>query len=214
MPPHAAGHMSGMLTRRATLSGLFWAPLMPLPQLVVEESTWAKRLVHAARQQIGVTRIYDPAYVRLSFPLGDVPRERGVCTDVVVRAFRDAFAFDLQSEVHIDMQSAFAAYPSNWGLTRPDTNIDHRRVPNLERYFERKGAALDTPRSLSDWTAGDLCTMRLGGNLPHIGIVSDRTGIGGEPLVIQNIGAGAREEPLLGRYDRERRFRFEPPGGA
>lgn len=203
-----------MLTRRVLLAGAFWTPYLPVPPLVAAESTWAKRVVRAARRQIGVTRYYDPAYVRLSFPLGDVPRERGVCTDVIVRAFRDAFAFDLQSEVNADMRAAFSAYPMNWGLTRPDANIDHRRVPNLERFFERKGAALDTPRSTEGWEAGDLCTMRLGGNLPHIGIVSDRTGADGLPLVIHNIGAGTREDSLLGSYEKERRFRFQPPDAS
>ncbi len=203
-----------MLTRRVFLSGAFWTPLIPVPPLVAAESTWAKRLVRAARRQVGVTLFYDPAYVRLDFPLGDVPRERGVCTDVVVRAFRDAFAFDLQSEVNADMRAAFERYPANWGLTRPDRNIDHRRVPNLERYFERKGAALDTPQSSGDWQAGDICSMRLGGNLPHIGIVSDRMGADGAPLVIHNIGAGTREDSLLGVHQKERRFRFEPPQGG
>ena len=153
----------------------------------------------------------DPAYVSLAYPNGDVPRDRGVCTDVVVRAYRDAFAFDLQSAVHEDMAAAFGAYPKTWGLTRPDRNIDHRRVPNLETYFRRHGTELDVPASLADWQAGDIYTMRLNGRLPHVGIVSDMMTPGGHHLVIHNIGAGTAEEDILGQFDDERRFRLEPP---
>jgi hypothetical protein len=202
-----------MITRRAALSGLVALPLVPsvLGERLV---LWESRLIAAARSQIGITRAYDRAYVSLAYPNGDVPRDRGVCTDVVVRAYRDAFAFDLQSAVHDDMGAAFSAYPQIWGLTRPDRNIDHRRVPNLETYLRRHGTELAVPDTLADWQAGDLYTMRLNGRLPHIGIVSNKVTPMGHNYVIHNIGAGTAEDDILGQFDDERRFRFKPPVAA
>ncbi|KCZ50715.1 hypothetical protein HY3_05195 [Hyphomonas pacifica] len=198
-----------MLTRRSTLLGCFALPLVP--SVLGEKSLpWSTRLVRAARKQIGVTRTYDPAYVRLAYPMGDVPRDRGVCTDVIIRAYRDAFDIDLQAIIHEDMKAAFTDYPANWGLSRPDRNIDHRRVPNLERYFERKGLDKPFPASPSGCDAGDLYTMRYNGRLPHIGIVSDRKTRTGEPLVIHNMGWGTSEDDIIGRFGQERRFRYEP----
>ena len=163
-------------------------------------------LIGAARRQIGVTRAYDPGYSSLAYPGGDVPRERGVCTDVVVRAYRDALELDLQRLVHEDMAANFGAYPRNWGLKRPDRNIDHRRVPNLARFWQRSGAGLALPAALSGWQPGDVFSSLVGTNLPHTGVVSDRVSSAGVPLVIHNIGRGAQEEELtaagrmIGRY--------------
>lgn len=197
-----------MLTRRSMLVSTLALPL--LPETFGETSLpFAARLAHAARQQIGVTRSYDPAYIRLDYPMGDVDRASGVCTDVVIRAYRDAFDVDLQQLVHEDMKTAFADYPTIWGLSRPDRNIDHRRVPNLERFLERRGASLPVPLALDGWKPGDLYTMRLGGRLPHIGIVSDRLTGAGHPYVIHNIGGGTQEEDILGMFDDERRFRYD-----
>ena len=197
-----------MHTRRSMLASILALPL--LPDTFGERSLpFAARLSKAARKQIGVTRSYDAAYVRLSYPMGDIDRSTGVCTDVVIRAYRDAFDVDLQKLVHEDMNAAFADYPEIWGLSRPDPNIDHRRVPNLERYFERQGASLSLPSTLDGWKPGDLYTMRLGGRLPHIGVVSDRLTSAGHPYVIHNIGGGTQEEDILGMFDEERRFRFE-----
>jgi uncharacterized protein YijF (DUF1287 family) len=168
----------------------------------------AARLIAAARRQIGVTLAYDPAYSRLAYPGGDVPRAIGVCTDVIIRAYRDAMGRDLQALVHTDMQAAFGAYPKRWGLKRPDANIDHRRVANLEVYLTRKGARLPIPRSLIDWRAGDLVSALVGGRLPHIGIVSDRRSPAGHPLLIHNIGQGTREEDALGDHRTIGRFRW------
>lgn len=151
-------------------------------------------IAQAAARQIGVTTLYDPAYVSLSYPGGDVPLERGVCADVVVRAFRAA-GIDLQAEVHEDMKRNFAAYPRNWGLRRPDRNIDHRRVPNLMKYFERQGKslALDAP-----YEPGDVVAWRLTNGLYHIGVVAeDRVPGAGRRYAIHNIGAGARKEDVL-----------------
>jgi uncharacterized protein len=199
-----------MITRRLALAGLFSLPLAPslAPDFGLP---WPQRLIRAARRQIGVTVSYDPAYVRLGFPMGDVDRATGVCSDVIIRAYRDAFVVDLQALINADMRAAFSAYPKTWGLSRPDKNIDHRRVPNIECYLERQNSAQATPAQLTDWQPGDLYTMRLGGRLPHIAVVSDRLADAGHPLVIHNIGGGTREEDLLGQHQNERRFRFAAP---
>jgi len=168
----------------------------------------AARLIAAARRQVGVTTSYDPAYTRLTYPGGDVPRERGVCTDVVIRAYRDDFEIDLQRDVHEDMSRAFAAYPQRWGLSRPDRNIDHRRVPNLETFWTRKAARLPLSSSAADWQPGDLFTSLVGGKLPHTGIVGDRVAANGNPLVIHNIGSGAREEDVLFAHRLTGHFRW------
>jgi uncharacterized protein YijF (DUF1287 family) len=175
----------------------------------------AAGLVRAARAQVGVTVVYDSAYTRIPYPNGDVPAERGVCADVVVRAFRRQ-GLDLQQLVHEDMARHFAAYPRAWGLRRPDPNIDHRRVLNLETYLRRRGFAVRGSFAATDFRAGDVVSWRLPGNLPHIGIVSDRTAAdgSGRPLVIHNVGRGAREEdalfawPQAGHY----RWRFAEAG--
>jgi hypothetical protein len=122
------------------------AAARPLPATVR-----AARLVAAARAQLGVTVRYDAGYSRIRFPGGDVPRDRGACTDVVIRAYRDAFGLDLQALVNADMRAAFAAYPQRWGLSAPDPNIDHRRVPNLATFLGRHQAALPVPSEASGW---------------------------------------------------------------
>lgn len=165
----------------------------------------AVALITAARGQVGVTLGYDATYMRLAFPGGDVDRITGVCTDVLVRAYRDAFGLDLQALVNADMRAAFSAYPKRWGLSRPDSSIDHRRVPNLQAFLARANAKLAVPSTASAWQPGDIFTALIGNHLPHIGIVSDRAA-DGRPLIIHNIGAGTREEnaimanPITGRY--------------
>lgn len=166
------------------------------------------KLVQAARQQTLSPVVYDGAYVRIGYPMGDVPQDRGVCTDVVIRAYR-GIGIDLQVLVHEDMRDNFGAYPAHWGLSRPDRNIDHRRVPNLQKYFERMGAKLPATRAGSDYQPGDLVTWMLPGNLPHIGIVSDRKATGTDrPLVIHNIGAGTTEEDMLLAFPMTGHYRF------
>jgi uncharacterized protein YijF (DUF1287 family) len=165
-----------------------------------------EKLVTAARKQVGVTLIYDPAYVSLKYPGGDVPKERGVCTDVVIRAFREGLALDLQKLVHEDMKANFAAYPKIWGLKRTDKNIDHRRVPNLQTFFKRKDMELKLTKEAASFLPGDIVTCTVPPNLPHIMIVSDKKTADGIPLMIHNIGGGAQEEdvlftfPLTGHY--------------
>ena len=188
-------------TRRAVLIGLAAAPFAA-PAIAGVQSNRSAALIAAARRQVGVTLSYDPAYTRLAFPGGDVPRAKGVCTDVVVRAYRDALGLDLQALVNADMRRAFAAYPKRWGLRRTDASIDHRRVPNLQVFLDRQGAQLPLPADARGWRPGDVFTALIGDRLPHIGIVSDR----GPGWILHNIGSGAREEPglyahkLTGRY--------------
>jgi uncharacterized protein YijF (DUF1287 family) len=165
-----------------------------------ETAQAARDLVAAARAQVGVTLIYDPSYQRISYPMGDVAPERGVCSDVVIRAFR-AVGIDLQQELHRDMKRHFAAYPKNWGLSAPDANIDHRRVPNLSTWFARQGHALTISETAADYQPGDVVAWVLGNGRPHIGIVSNRRSAdGARPLVIHNIGWGAQEEDVLFDY--------------
>ncbi|QDH71858.1 DUF1287 domain-containing protein [Marilutibacter alkalisoli] len=171
----------------------------PEPATLASAEESAPLRVHAARNQVGVTRHYDPAYVALAYPGGDVPIERGVCTDVVIRALRHE-GLDLQQTVHEDMRTNFGAYPPLWGLRAPDRNIDHRRVPNLRRWFERQGWALQAGREPDGYLPGDLVTWTLPGGLPHIGIVSERRSGAGVPLVIHNVGHGTREEDALFAY--------------
>ena len=198
--------MSTALDRREVLAAALVALAGPALAERPKPRT-AGALIAAARGQVGVTLGYDPAYVRLSFPGGDVDLATGVCTDVVVRAYRDAFGLDLQALVNADMRAAFRAYPGRWGLSRPDPNIDHRRVPNLEVFFTRQKAKLVVPSALSDWRAGDIFTSLIGNRRPHIGIVSDRSE-NGEPLIIHNIGFGAREETALGAQTITGRYRW------
>ncbi|MDZ4760884.1 MAG: DUF1287 domain-containing protein [Alphaproteobacteria bacterium] len=151
---------------------------------------------------------YDPAYVRLVYPMGDVGDDRGVCTDTVIRAFRHA-GVDLQVEVHEDMRAHFSAYPKAWGLTRPDRNIDHRRVPNIETLFRRRGGSRRVSELAADYGAGDVVSWRLSGSgLPHIGVVT-RSRSMGEPLIAHNIGAGTKVERVLFAWPIEGWFRFE-----
>ncbi|MES1240805.1 MAG: DUF1287 domain-containing protein [Acidobacteriota bacterium] len=166
-------------------------------------------LVEAARKQIGVTLYYDSGYQKIPYPNGDVPTSRGVCTDVVVRAYRQ-LGVDLQVRVHEDMGVAWRLYPKNWGASRPDSNIDHRRVPNLATFFTRKGQSLAVTRNASDYKPGDVVTWRLPSGVPHIGIVSDRRSRAGVPLVIHNIGGGTQEEDSLFLFTLTGHYRYAP----
>jgi uncharacterized protein len=174
----------------------------------VADSTAAK-LITSAREQVGVTLTYDPAYTNLAFPNGDVPRDKGVCTDVIVRAYRDALGIDLQQLINADMKRAFASYPKRWGMKTTDRNIDHRRVLNLEVFWTRQGAKLAVPKNAADWQPGDLVTSLVGGTLPHVAIISDKKTPAGQPLILHNIGAGAREEDALLAHKITGRYRWK-----
>ncbi|MDR2711146.1 MAG: DUF1287 domain-containing protein [Burkholderiales bacterium] len=166
----------------------------------------AERLVQDARAQIGQTLSYDPSYVRISYPMGDVPIASGVCTDVVIRALRHQ-GIDLQQRIHEDMQKNFQRYP-NYGLSKPDANIDHRRVPNLQRYFERQSYAV----AGKTFQPGDIVTWNLTPQVKHIGIVSDRKDFSGQrPLIIHNIGRGTQEEDVLYRFTITGHYRITRP---
>ncbi len=167
-------------------------------------------IVRGARDQIGKTLRYDPSYRSLDYPNGDVPIETGVCADVVVRALRTACALDLQKLVHEDMKQNFSLYPQKWGLTKPDKNIDHRRVPNLQTYFSRMGWSLSITTNSADYKPGDIVTCLVPPNLPHIMIVSDRANPAGQPLVIHNIGSGAKEEDSLFAFKLTGHYRVKP----
>lgn len=188
-----------------TLAGLL-ATLLPL----AAES--GGLIVKAARRQIGVTVSYDPAYVTLAYPGGDVPKDRGVCTDVLIRALRDGLSADLQKLVHDDMKGNFSLYPKQWGLAKPDKNIDHRRVPNLRTYLKRRGFELKLPKTgdTSVFQPGDIVTCTVPPNLPHVMIVSDKKDSTGVPLVIHNIGGGAREEDSLMKFPLTGHYRWKP----
>ncbi|MCL4165025.1 UNVERIFIED_CONTAM: hypothetical protein GTU68_010579 [Idotea baltica] len=150
------------------------------------------------RLQSNVT--YDGRYLQIGYPMGDVPSHIGVCTDVVIRSLR-GLGVDLQQRVHEDMKQAFHHYPNNWQLSRPDTNIDHRRVPNLMTYFERAGAKLRVSNNPSDYKAGNIVAWDLGGGLTHIGIVSNYVSeFSNNPLIVHNIGAGPVMNDMLFKH--------------
>jgi uncharacterized protein len=167
------------------------------------------KIAVAAMAQVGVTTQYDPSYVALSYPNGDVPPERGVCADVVVRALRQA-GVDLQVEVHEDMLNHFKEYPNHWGLKKPDKNIDHRRVPNLMRFFERKGKSLSLKNDKTGYRPGDVVAWKLSNGLYHIGIVGvEKVPSQERYFMIHNIGQGARNEDVLKAYIVIGHYRWE-----
>ncbi len=172
---------------------------------------FAERLVAAALERTKHAVTYDGSYRWIPYPGGDVPDDIGVCTDLVIRAYR-ALGIDLQRLVHEDMKAHFSAYPKRWGLTRPDPNIDHRRVLNLQTFFRRQGAELPVTGDPVDYRPGDLVTWRLPGGLPHIGIVvHHRSADGRRPLVVHNIGAGPKVEDRLFAFPITGHYRYRGP---
>lgn len=165
-----------------------------------QTTDFGMRLSDAALDRTRHQVTYDAAYVRLDYPGGDVAPDKGVCADVVIRVLR-VLGHDLQRLVHEDMAATFSAYPKHWGLTGPDKNIDHRRVPNLETFFTRIGARLATSNDPANYQAGDIVAWNLrgdsGGWLPHIGVVTHKTGGSGRPLIVHNIGSGPKLEDVL-----------------
>jgi uncharacterized protein YijF (DUF1287 family) len=172
-------------------------------QLAPAQQQFLQRFVVAAVERTHHVVRYDPAYIRIPYPGGDVPASTGVCTDEVVRAYR-AVGIDLQKEVHEDMASHLAAYPRKWGSSlreagaRTDTNIDHRRVPNLMVFFARHGQTLPRSNDARDYFPGDLVTWNLGGGITHIGIVVDqKSPHSGRYMIVHNIGQGPQMEDVL-----------------
>ena len=193
---------------------LLAAPTQNLPSSSPSHQQFLKRLVDAAIERTHHTVRYDPAYVRIPYPNGDVSPETGVCTDEIIRAYR-AVGIDLQKEVHEDMQRNFSAYPNQrrWLLAHTDTNIDHRRVPNLMTFFARNGELLSLSARSEDYSPGELVTWDLGGNVPHIGIVVNRkSGQTGRYLVVHNIGRGPQMEDVLFNWKITGHYRYFGPG--
>jgi len=169
-------------------------------------------IVGAAHERTRHTVRYDGAYVAIDYPMGDVPKEIGVCTDVVIRSYR-SLGTDLQRLVHEDIKANFSQYPSNriWGLKSPDKNIDHRRVPNLQVFFKRHGQELPITRNTSDYKPGNLVTWMLPGNLPHIGIVTEKINPAtGNPMIVHNIGSGPELEDMLFSYKITGHYKYVP----
>ena len=161
---------------------------------------FAEKLSDAAISLTNDKVMYDPKYVSIPYPNGDVPKNKGVCTDVVIRAYRK-LGIDLQKEIHEDMKKNFPLYPKTWGLKTTDTNIDHRRVPNLQVFFTRKGKNLGVSEKASDYKTGDLVTWIINDKLPHIGIVTNKKSADGKRnLIVHNVGAGQVLEDCLFRY--------------
>jgi uncharacterized protein YijF (DUF1287 family) len=195
------------MDRRIVVAGLLGCGLAPSALAQARQPPFPEQVAIGAELRAARPETYDPAYVKLGYPMGDVADDRGVCADTVVRAFRHA-GVDLQVLLHEDMAANFAAYPKLWGLTRPDRNIDHRRVPNLETFFRRRGGARTSSRRAADYRPGDIVSWRLtGSGLPHIGVVT-RKAQAGEPLVAHNIGAGTQMEPVLFAWPIQGWFRF------
>jgi uncharacterized protein YijF (DUF1287 family) len=174
------------------------------------DSPLATKFVHAAAALENRAVVFDGSYRRIAYPLGDVPVNVGVCADVVVRAYR-GIGIDLQRLVHEDMQRQFSAYSNLWGLTRPDANIDHRRVPNLRTFFRRHGATLKVTGDPNNYRPGDLVTWNLvpRGSLPHIGIVTQKRSLDGtRPLIMHNMGGGQVFEDILFKFQITGHFRY------
>ncbi|MCL6416244.1 DUF1287 domain-containing protein [Aestuariirhabdus sp. Z084] len=175
-------------------------------------STFEQDLVAAAIDRTKHTITYDGSYLSIPYPGGDVPNNIGVCTDVIIRSYR-SLGTDLQVLVHEDMAKEFEAYPSKriWGLSKPDKNIDHRRVPNLQAFLTRHGSVLPVTNQARDYAPGNIVTWLLPGNLPHIGIVTNNVSeTTGNPLIVHNIGAGPSLDDMLFSYKITGHYRYVP----
>ena len=176
-----------------------------------EPTDFSKKLIQAAIERTEHTVRYDGSYRKIRYPNGDVPDDVGVCTDLVIRSYRK-LGIDLQKDIHEDMKANFDMYPKLWGLSKPDPNIDHRRVPNLQTLFRRKGILLPITKNPNDYVAGDIVSWMLPGNLPHIGIVIDsRSGDDSKPLIVHNIGSGPVIEDILFDYQITGHYRYYGP---
>ncbi|SHG53157.1 DUF1287 domain-containing protein [Flagellimonas flava] len=175
-------------------------------QTIVQTSDLVEAAMELTQQRV----VYDPSYFSIAYPNGDVPADKGVCTDVVIRAYRKV-GIDLQKEVHEDMKANFGVYPKIWGLSRTDTNIDHRRVPNLMTFFKRQGAEKPISQNAKDYLPGDVVCWNLRVGITHIGIVVDQKSRDGKrPLIVHNIGRGQVVEDLLFDYKIIGHYAYKP----
>jgi uncharacterized protein YijF (DUF1287 family) len=194
--------------KKLIVAALLCIPVLALGFRAGEPPYFSKKLVKAAIERTQHNVRYDGAYRKIAYPDGDVPDDIGVCADLVIRSYRK-LGIDLQRDIHEDMKQHFSLYPKLWGLTRPDTNIDHRRVPNLQTFFTRKGIVLPVSLSPGDYVAGDIVTWMLPENCPHIGIVSNlRSEDSNNPLIVHNIGAGPVIEDMLFDYQITGHYRY------
>lgn len=184
--------------------------LLLIPFTSFSQTSFGWELAHAAGELTKDDVTYNGAYFSINYPGGDVPSNYGVCTDVIIRAYR-ALDIDLQKEVHEDMKNHFSAYPQNWGLNHTDSNIDHRRVPNLRRFFERHDSSLKVSLNESDYLPGDVVSWVLPNGLTHIGIVSKNKIKGtNRYYIVHNIGAGQVYEDCLFQFNITGHYRYEP----
>ena len=183
--------------------------LILFPVLVHAQELTGEKLSQAALQLTEQSVEYDPAYFSIPYPNGDVPAGKGVCTDVIIRAYRK-LGIDLQKEVHEDMEANFDLYPKKWGLKKTDKNIDHRRVPNLMTFFERHGKTLSKSALGTDYSPGDIVTWDLGGGITHIGIVVNKKSDDKDRfLIVHNIGAGQVLADCLFQFRITGHYRFK-----
>ena len=183
-----------MKNRKVGFLGVFLlSTWIGISQVESAQGTLSDCALEVTQQQV----VYDPSYFSIAYPNGDVPSDKGVCTDVIIRAYRK-MGVDLQKEVHEDMRSNFGLYPSIWGLRTTDTNIDHRRVPNLMKFFQRKGTTKQITQNPEDYLPGDIVCWNLGGAITHIGIVVDKKSTDAKRnLIVHNIGNGQVLEDCL-----------------
>jgi hypothetical protein len=209
--PSATSQRSGQIAS----SGAVAERAAPQPTVkVVYESPVLERLVAAAVERTTHEVEYDATYYKLDYPNGDVPAEKGVCTDEVIRSYR-ALGIDLQKEVHEDMAANFSRYPTKFGLTTTDTNIDHRRVPNLRVFFERKGKSLPITDNAADYRPGDIVTWDLNASQTHIGILVDvPSATPGRYMIMHNIGQGPKLEDILFSWKITGHYRYTGPPPA
>jgi hypothetical protein len=205
--PHAGAPGEGQTTTRRAPSGATPQPTVK----PIYESPVLERLVAAAVERTSHEVEYDPSYFKLDYPGGDVPEGKGVCTDEVIRPYR-ALGIDLQKEVHEDMAANFSRYPTKFGLKTTDANIDHRRVPNLRVFFERKGKSLPITDEATDYHPGDIVTWDLNASQTHIGIVVDvPSATPGRYLIMHNIGRGPKLEDVLFAWKITGHYRYTGP---
>jgi uncharacterized protein YijF (DUF1287 family) len=177
--------------------------------IYAQETDFYKRLSAAAIELTKDKVTYDPRYYSIPYPNGDVPSDKGVCTDVIIRAYRK-LGIDLQQKIHVDMKANFGKYPKKWGMKGTDRNIDHRRVPNQAMYFSRFGTVLKISDKGSDYSPGDIVTWDLGGGVTHVGIVTGRMSSDSKrPLIVHNIGRGQVLEDCLFSFKITGRYRYK-----